>query len=418
MQNKLTAMILYLVAAVSLWLYVVTVENPVGSMTIYDIPVTFSGSDVIQEDSSLIITTGSDSSVTLVIQGKRSAIQKVDADNLAVTVDVSRIKTVGDYEMAYTVQFPTEVEDEDISITDRTPSHVNFTVEKQVTKVLEVRGVLDGEIAEGYMAEPMTFDYEEITISGPEAVINLVSYAQVVLPRTNLEKSVTTTLPYTLMDAEGNAASSDEIYAEITEIEVTQTVSKIKEVPLVVEFIAGGGATEKNVTTTIEPSVVTVSGDATIVEGINQIVLDNIDLSDINGNTVMEFPITIPNDMKNISGEEIATVTLKIHGLETATIPVSTVDFINVPPEYTATAVTQALAINLRAATEDIDNIAEKNIRIVADLSQWTTEGIYTVPVTVFIDGFETAGVLGDYTVVVALDKESEEDQESTTAEE
>ncbi|MFI3313260.1 MAG: CdaR family protein, partial [Eubacteriales bacterium] len=342
----------------------------------------------------------------------------VEPDSVTITADVSRIKTVGDYEMVYTVEFPATVADEDISVTDRTPSHVNFTVEKQVSKVLEVRGILDGEIAEGYMAEAMTFDHEEITIEGPEAVVNTVSYAQVVLPRTNLDKSVTTMLPYTLMDAEGNVVNDSEIFADVVEIEVTQTVSKIKDIPLVMEFIAGGGATEKNVTTTIEPSTITVSGDATTVDSMNQIVLDNIDLSDVNGNIVMEFPITIPNDVKNISGEETAMVTLKIHGLGTSTISVSAIDFINVPPDYTASSITMELQINIRAATEDIGSIAEKNLRVVGDLSQWSTEGIYTVPVTVFVDGFDSAGVMGDYSVVVALEREVDEIIETVTSEE
>lgn len=407
--NKLISMILALIASIALWIYVVTVENPVGTATIYDIPVTFYGADIIQEDSGLIITSGSDATVSLTISGKRSVIQAVQGDNMAITVDVSRVKTVGDYEMVYTVEFPTSVADEDISITDRTPNHVTFTVEKQVSKVLEVRGILDGEIAEGYMAEAMTFDYEEITIEGPEAIVNTISYALVVLPRTNLDKSVTTMLPYTLMDEEGNAVDDSEIFADITQIEVTQTVSKIKDIPLVVEFISGGGATEKNVTTTIEPAVITVSGDATTVDSMNQVVLDNIDLSDVNGNIVMEFPITLPNDVKNISGEETALVTLKILGLGTSTISVSNIDFINVPPDYTATSITMELQISIRAAAEDIGDIAEKNLRVVGDLAQWTTEGIYTVPVTVFVDGFETAGVMGEYSVVVALEKEVDE---------
>lgn len=417
MINKLTAIILSILASLSLWLYVVTVENPVGSATIYDIPVTFSGADVMQDDSGLIITSGGDATVTLAITGKRSVIQQVTSDNMVVTVDVSRIKTVGDYEMVYTVTFPDVVANEDISVTERTPSHVNFTVEKQASKVLEVRGILDGEIAEGYMAEQMTFDYEEITIEGPEAIVNTVSYALVVLPRTNLDKSVTTFLPYSLMDEDGNVVESGEIISDVTEIEVTQVVSKIKDVPLVVEFIAGGGATEKNVTTTIEPAVITVSGDATTVDSMNQILLDNIDLSEVNGNIVMEFPITIPNDVKNISGEETAMVTLKIHDLETSTISVSSIDYINIPPEYVANSVTQALQITLRAATSDIDDITEKNLRVVADLSQWTTEGVYTVPVMVFIDGFDEAGVLGDYTVVVSLTPDLGEEIEEDTGE-
>ena len=49
-KSKLITMAISLFAAICLWIYVVTVVNPDGSTTISNIPVTFSGADVLRED--------------------------------------------------------------------------------------------------------------------------------------------------------------------------------------------------------------------------------------------------------------------------------------------------------------------------------------------------------------------------------
>ncbi len=414
MKNRLLSISLALIASLALWVYVIMVENPVDSTVVYGIPVVFSGETDIQEDYGLIITQGEDTTIDLSISGKRSVLQQVKSNNVTITIDVSRLKNVGDYNMTYEIAWPDDVSDSDINIVERSPSHVDFTVEKQVSKVIEIKGILDGDVEEGYIAEPMSFDYEEITIYGPEAAVNAVSYGQVILSRTNLNKSVTTSLPFTLIGHSGNAVDTSEIVCDIFEIEVIQPVSKLKELPLVVEFIDGGGATSENVTREITPSTITVSGDAEIVDGINQIILDNIDLSEITGNTTLEYVIPIPNDVKNISGIEKATVDLKIHGLETATIMTTSVDFINVPEGLAATSMTNMVQVTVRAPMGVTSEIATNNVRLVADLATLTTEGTFVVPVTVYVDGFSGVGILGEYTVVVFLQTDTGEEIEGS----
>ena len=57
MQNKKwLSLLCAIVVSLGLWVYVVTVENPEGSITIYNIPVTFSGEDLLREDYDLLIT--------------------------------------------------------------------------------------------------------------------------------------------------------------------------------------------------------------------------------------------------------------------------------------------------------------------------------------------------------------------------
>ena len=53
-KSKLITMAISLLAAICLWIYVVTVVNPEGTTTISNIPVTFSGAEVLREDQGLV----------------------------------------------------------------------------------------------------------------------------------------------------------------------------------------------------------------------------------------------------------------------------------------------------------------------------------------------------------------------------
>ena len=402
-KSKLLMILIALASSVALWLYVVTVVNPEDTITLYNIPVNFVGEDVLMDDQNLMITQGADATVTLKFNGKRSELKNLDQENVAVTVDVSRITKAGTYRMNYTIDYLVDVNESNFDEVDRNPGNLSISVEEMVTQTIPVRGVFNGTVADGYVAEEMTFNHEQITIRGTKEAVSNVSYAQVILERENLDKTVTATVGYTLIGTDGEPADTANIVVDVTEIEVTLPVVKYKQIPLTVNLIDGGGATAEDVTYEISPSYITISGDADVVDGINQIVLGEIDLAQVEQDGTVDFPILIPNDSRNVSGDESATVSLKFKGLATRSIRVSTIEFINVPEDLEPESMTQMLQATIRASEEDIDAISSNNVRAVADLSEYTQPGTYTVPVTIYVDVYAEAGGAGNYNVVLSL---------------
>jgi len=399
----LVALITALLASICLWVYVVTVVNPEETQTISNIPVVFSGVEDLRDTQNLIITKGADQKVNLKLYGKRSVFKKLNADNITVTVDVSRVKKTGVYNMSYSIEFPADVADQTISIMNRAPSSVSFTVEEMATKTVEVKGVLDGEVADGYMAGTMTYNYDEIEITGPKESINKVSYAQVILSVDRISQTVTKSLPYKLVDADGNAVEANDIQSDVTEIEVTLPVVQFREVPLSVDLVAGGGATADSAQVTIEPSTVTVSGDSDTLSSLDKLTLGTVNLSEVESSETLSLPITLPDGLTNVSGADNAKVTVTINGLSVKTFRASGMTFINVPSGYNASSLTQMLQVKVRAPSGEIGKITADSLRVVADLSDLKQSGNYTVPVTVEIPNYSDAGVIGAYTIVVSL---------------
>lgn len=415
-KSKIISMIISLLAAILLWVYVVTIVNPEGDTLISGIPVSFSGEEVLREDQKLVITEGKDLTVTAHFSGKNSDLKKLEQDQaeIVAVVDVSKVRSAKEYTLSYELTLPNEVQQSAITIYDRSPRTVTITVQRLVSKSVEVVGDFSGvEIAEGYMLDSREFDYETVTVEGPEEVVNSISCAQVTMNRTNLDKSVTETLQYTLLDANGEPVDTSMLTTDVDEIEVRLNVVKHKSVPLDVEFIDGGGATSRDVSYEIEPTSITLSGDSTVLDAINKIVLGNIDLALMQNNTeVMTFPIVIPDGAQNVSGEEQATVTVRIKNKRTAVIRATNIAFINTPEGYTPSSVTQLVQVTVRASEADIDKITSSSLRVVADMSGCTQAGTYQVPVTIYIDGYPDAGVIGEYSIAATLTRTEDAEQD------
>jgi hypothetical protein len=145
--------------------------------------------------------------------------------------------------MTYTVKLPSSVQDSVISISDRTPSTISFTVENYVSKTVEVKAdVTAVEVADGYMLDSTTFDYDTVNVAGPESIVSRITNAQIVMSRTDLDKTVTETMDYNLVDENGDTIDKTGLTLDVEKIETTLNVVKYKEIPLDVAFIDGGGA--------------------------------------------------------------------------------------------------------------------------------------------------------------------------------
>ena len=125
-------------------------------------------------------------------------------------------------------------------------------------------------------------------------------------------------------------------------------------------------------------------------------------------NTTLTFPINLSDSLTNESGISEATVTLTITGLSMQEFEVDNIELINIPEGYSADLVTQSRVVLVRGTQEELDQLFQSQIQIVADLSQLSSTGVgrQTVPATVNVTGGGSAGAVGRYSVVVNLTRE------------
>ncbi len=406
--SRLFWAIISVIVSLILWMYVTASQGEDFSETFQGVKVEFQGEGALREGRGLIITEVDTTSVTVVLSGSRREISKLRSGSLSAVIDLSSINSSGVNRFSYTIKYPEGIDSRSITPVSLSPSVITFTVDKLNSKTVEVRGIFEGSVAEGYVAEAMEFNPATVKISGPVKSLEKVDHALVVVERTDVDKTLIFDSSYVLMDEEGNPIEDDMIVLETDTVSVSLPVKATKEVSLAMDIIDGGGATSSNVICTFSPATVTLAGDSEILDGINKIVVGTIDLSNIASSFTETYPIVMPNNVENLTGETEVTVKVEIRGLATKKMNVTNIEVKNVTEGYKAEIITQSIEVTVRSTQAMLDLVAPNNLRAVVDLKDiGNTIGRFTMPAKIYVDGFSEneAGVVGDYNVVVLIER-------------
>ena len=403
-------MVFSLVAAIMLWLYVTTTEGVEREMTLSGVKIEFTGAEAMRQSNGLVVTEQDRNTVNLTVRGTRRVLSKLSASNVSAVIDLSRVTTDGRYAVSYTLVYPSGVNPDEITLVRSSADVVNFYVDRQVRKTVPVEGRFLGSTAEGYLAgDNLLFDPMVVTVAGPKTAVNAVDHAYVTINRTDVDKTLSYATTYDLIDAEGSVIEDSTITRETEEVTVTLEVLSVKQVPLDVNIINGGGATrEENTSIVVEPGNVVLGGDAAAIDSVSKIVLGTIDLGSVNTEYNATYTIVPPDSTENLSGVSEAEVTVRIIGLASQSFNIShdNITCINVPEGYTAEVINQALSVTVRAPEDLLAQMSPANLRAVADLTdvaEATAAGYISPSVRIYIDGFPEAGVVGRYSIIVTL---------------
>ena len=402
-------MILSLFAASLLWMYVTTTEGVEVQKTLTGVKIEFLGADAMRASSDLIVTEQDRTTVNLTLSGTRRVLSKLTNSNVTATVNLNNVSADGRYSVSYDIAFPAGVNANEVTVVHTSSDVVNFYVDKLARKTIEVKGAFTGNTAEGYLAdESMVFDPLVVAISGPKTVISKVDHAFVAITREEVDRTLSYSTTYSLVDADNNPVEDSSIQRETEEVTVTLNVLSTKEVPLDVTIIDGGGATrDANTRIEITPSSIMLAGDAAAIDSTTKLILGTINLATFATDFSATYTIIPPNGTENMTGVTEATVTVSITGVATKSFSVNpdNIICINVPDGYDAENITQELNVTVRAPQEILDRISEVNLRAVADLSNLGTNasGVFTPTVEIKIDGFPEAGCVGEYKIYITL---------------
>lgn len=403
-EQKWVYVLLSVLIATIFWWFVIQTQDPSQDTTIRNIPVTVTGERVL-ESQGLTVKELSAEKVNLEITAPASVIRQLRDAGVSVSLDVSRLSAVGDYALSYTPVYPSNVDPGDITVNARTPNEITVTVDRLSSSTFEIQPRLQGSVASGYQAGSWSLSEETVTISGAVDQVSQIDKVEAVLTGEGLSQRVSADVPLVLLDKDGNVLTDLDVNLSIDSVYVTLAVVVIKEIPLTVNFISGGGATQEDIQDKYEisPASITVSGEEDAIEDLTEISLGSVNLAKVVGTSTFTFSIDLDSRLENVSGITQATVTVTIDDLATKTLSAENIDLINVPEGRTAEKVTLLCPVVIRGQEEDLELIDQSQIRIVADLSNVTSLGSCTVPVEVYLNASQSVGVIGEYRIVVNI---------------
>lgn len=404
MKNKLLTALLSFVAALGLWLYVVTVVSPNSDKHYYNIPVAIQGEALLQ-DRGLMITDTEQTSVSLHLEGNRTDLDKLNSSNITINVDVSRVYEAGTHQLTYTPTYPGDVPNNAISVLSKSPSTITVHVEDRISKEVPVEVQYSGTLSTGFMAdkENLTLDHENVTVTGPKSVVDMIHTAMIYVDLEGRTETVNAQFQYTLCDANGEGLDAALIKTDVEAVTLMLKILRVKEIELVVNVVNGGGATQETSSITIDPQTILISGSENALENIEKLELGTINLGEMPGDEVVKFPVKLPEGVTNETGVTEVTVDVRFPDLATKTLTVTNINAVNVPQGMDAVLITKMLEISIRGPKDLVETLTEESVSVNVDLAEEQI-GTATVKAQINISA-DGVGTVGTYNVTATLKK-------------
>ena len=404
--NKALYIALSLLIAVVFWLYVDDVQGSAITETYYRVPIEFIGAEDTLPSRGLMLSEGEDITIDLKLSGPRILISGLDKDDIRIQVNLSNISAVGTYTLNYQLLYPDDVDSTKITRDWASRTMVTVEVVELYTKMIPVEVAATGEVAEDYiyMAERLVLDPATLTVSGREEDVDQVASARINLDLTGVSSSISRKFDYDLLDADGNVVEVEGIRISDNQVQVDAPIYLIKTLDLTVKFKESPGSMLEDVEWKLEQNTIEVAGDAASLENKEDILLGEIDLSSLLSDTEMVLDISLPAGTVNISGFTTTTLTISFSDdLATKALSVSNISAVGLSEGQSFDRLTNSVEVVLRGPEDILDQVTAEDVRIVVDLEEYTSNGTYSVPAQVLVDGYDNVGAVGSCSVACKI---------------
>lgn len=299
--------VISLVVAILIWFYIIIVVDPSVDVTIRDIPVKYVNQNVLS-DSGLCLVNDQTTRVELKIRGSRKKIANIDNKNVYATVDVSNITRTGTYSLPIGLSIPYEYSE----IVSKKPYNAEVVIDKIAKKNVEISIVKSGNTANGYIAGEAQIDKETVELTGAESLLESIGGAAVRLDYDDRAADINDTVKLYLLDKNEKIIEEDNylydmIDMDITEVQLSCSVFKLKNVPVKIDI--DEGVDIRNYKVSIQPSNVSVYGEAESLNEVSEIFTEWFNIDEIAEEGSGTVKLVIPEGI--LMRDAVTEVTIK-----------------------------------------------------------------------------------------------------------
>jgi hypothetical protein len=233
--------------------------------------------------------------------------------------------------------------------------------------------------------------------------MNKITQAVIRVDLTNQTKSLVGDYQYILCDEAGNPVDAEKVSTNTEKINMLIKIERLKDLLLNLNIVYGGGATDSNTTINVSQTTLQVSGSDTLLEKMNSLDLGTINLAEVAEDTVLTFPITLPEGVTNQTGVDQVTVEIKFNKLVKKEFKISTITPVNVPAGMKVQLVTKSLRVTMRGPEKLIKQLKDSDIVATIDCSQ-AQVGAVTINGTITVGSdFAGVGAVGVYPITATV---------------
>ena len=405
MQSKFWRIALSVAVAIALWAYVITTVSPESEDTFYDIPVSYQN-DVLEERGLMIVSEKP--TVTLTLKGNRSDLNELNENNITIVVNLAAIQAPGTQMVRYDVSYPANLPNNAFETISQTPNVLKLKVENKIKKTVPIVLEYIGTVPEGFIddRENPVMDTTVVEVAGPESSVEQIDRAVIQVDLTNKTDSVVGAFQYVLCNKDGEPVDAQMVTTNVEEVNLSVKIQRLKEVPLVLNLVDGGGATKDTCELDMDITSIWVAGAENKLRDLEQVELGTVNLAELKDETnTLTFEILLPEGVTNINDVREVTATISFPDLRTKKLTISKDQFLaaGVPADAEVIWVTETVEIELRGPKALIKKITEKDIVVTMDFSSEELGSVNKVPKITLGSTFSDVGAISVSSVIATL---------------
>ncbi|MDU1455620.1 MAG: hypothetical protein E6912_12530 [Paeniclostridium sordellii] len=370
LKNNTKIKLISLLSALVLWLYVMTVEDPVETRTFSDIPITITNISML-EDRGLTIYPKEELLADIAIKGNLSSLRPINKNNIYIYGRLDDPKE-GKNAIYLQANLPERVNKYDIK-----PTVITVDLEKVITQKRNIDIDIKGESK--IDIDSIQKSIQSVNVTGPRTLVNKVSSVKAVLNVSEKEKDFSTKLKLIPIDKIGEEVQGVKLEDEsvVTNVKFLQQ----KVVPIDIKLDNSDNSINLK-DYKITPGEVTIQGKKEDLDKINSINTQAIKSEDLKGNDI-EAKLDIPKGIKINDNVTSVKINIDKNITNEFLIPKSDIDIMSKQTDKEKNIDFTKVPDNIKVIithSADLTHITKSDIQLYIDIDDTSQgEGKYII---------------------------------------
>lgn len=370
--GTLIVKIICVLLSFGLWLYVSTVENPLRTYELKNIPVELTNENSLI-DSKFAIANKQQFTVDLKLEGSSSEMAKVKKEDFKIIADMSAyaLKNGENTIPVQIVGYPANID-----IKNNGFLGIKVNLEELVQKEFTIKSKVKFTYKEHIYEREQTISPKIVTVTGGKSSVERISEAVLTGEEKDIDKNKENEYDIKFVDSSGNEVNNIKSDIETAKLSTVVTNGKIMPINLKTigaipqGFILEGYELSKN--------NINILGDSQNLAKIESIDTEVVDISSLRADNQMDVKLNLPEGISVENGEITIKVKFKVTKEEITTKNlVCNVQYKNLNEAFSLDSSNSTVNVTLTGTQTELDKISLQNINVILDLTNVKEEGTF-----------------------------------------
>ena len=314
-------------------------------------------------DEYLLSDLGSVTSIRYVVPEDLGL--RVDASSFQATVDLGGVAPTGQ-PVSLTVHVTAS--DPRIQVLDFSPRRISLTLDRVVERNVPIK-VIVGQVPSGFELGDPQLAQASATVKGPESRVNEVQEVDARVPIDPSGIDVNRVVDLSPVDANGNTVAPIDVSPPTVQVKIAVfTDRRTRSLPVnpIVNGTPAAGFEVESVT--VDPTVVSVEGDANDLAGLDRADTDPISVSGASSDVVSTVGLNLPGAVEAL-GTGSVTVTVHLRAVTSTRTFQAGLVLVGTRDDRTYRLSTDQVLVTIGGSVADLDRLSGASLVLTIDVT-------------------------------------------------